>query len=403
MVVWNALLGLAALLLLLPCTLFAFQVLVALFAPKILISPMQRPQTTLRVCILMPAHNEAGGICKVLHALLPQLNADTHLLVVADNCTDNTAAIVREVAQQCPYLEVIERHNTQQRGKGYALDHGVRHLASMPPAVVLVLDADCAIAPGSIQTLTTLCIATQRPTQSLYLMHAPSGSGAKTQLAEFAWLVKNQARPLGFHRLGLPCQLMGTGMAFTWQQISNANLGTGHIVEDMQLGVDLAMAGTPPLFCPDALVTSEFPNSALGIATQRTRWEHGHLGVIVAQVPALLWRALGHRSGALLAMALDLCVPPLALLTLLCAATFLASLALSAAGGASLPLLLSAAASGLLLTGVACAWFKFGRRVISFWQLAQVPVYVIKKVPLYFYFLIKRQTTWVRSKRDGES
>ena len=50
--------------------------------------------------------------------------------------------------------------------------------------------------------------------QALDLMRSPEGAGLKTRIAEFAWVVKNQVRPLGYHHLGLPCQLMGTGMAF---------------------------------------------------------------------------------------------------------------------------------------------------------------------------------------------
>jgi hypothetical protein len=166
--------------------------------------------------------------------------------------------------------------------------------------------------------------------------------------------------------------------------------------------VDLALAGTPPLFCPDTLVKSEFPNTAEGLATQRTRWEHGHLGVIVAQVPLLLWQGVSRRNGALFAMALDLCVPPLALLTLLVGATFVACLGLAWVGGSAVPALLSGAACAMVGMAVMGAWFGFGQAVISAWQLFQVPLYVLKKVPLYFYFLVKRQSSWVRSKRDGE-
>ena len=395
-------LGLVATLLLLPCSVLWVQVLTALLPAKRFLGVQETFKSTPEVCLLMPAHNEATGIAKVLDALVPQLTARLRLLVVADNCTDATAAIVRDFGKSCSYIEVVERHNVQFRGKGYALDHGVRQLASRRPEVVVVVDADCEVASNTIDALARLCVATNRPVQALYLMLSPKDAGIKVKLAEFAWLVKNRVRPLGLQRMGLPCQLMGTGMAFTWQQISHAKLNTGHIVEDMQLGVDLALAGTPPLFCPDTLVKSEFPNTADGLATQRTRWEHGHLGVIVAQVPLLLWQGVSRRNAALFAMALDLCVPPLALLTLLVCGSFLASLGLVWMGGSAVPALLSGAACAMVGMAVMGAWYGFGQAVISVWQLCQVPLYVLKKVPLYFYFLVKRQSSWVRSKRDGE-
>lgn len=405
MTVLSIALTILAAVLLVPCGVLLVQVLAALVPAK-KNSIEQNPRTTLHglpdVCLLMPAHNEATGIAAVLQSLVPQLGHGSRLLVVADNCTDTTAAIVRGFATTCEFVEVIERHNLQFRGKGYALDHGVRHLQINPPEVVVVVDADCELAPESIDAVAQLCVASRRPVQALYLMRSPPDAGVKVRLAEFAWLVKNKARALGFQRLGLPCQLMGTGMAFTWQHISQAKLNTGHIVEDMQLGVDLALAGTPPLFCPDALVTSVFPATAEGLATQRTRWEHGHLGVILSQVPVLFWRGASRGNWALFAMAVDLCVPPLALLTLLAGAMLTASLVLVWTGGSALPGILSVAACAMLGLAVIGAWYGFGRAVISLWQLCQVPLYVVKKIPLYFYFLVRRQSSWVRSKRDGE-
>jgi hypothetical protein len=81
---------------------------------------------------------------------------------------------------------------------------------------------------------------TGRPVQALYLMLAPADAGLARRLAQFAWRVRNWARPAGWHRLGLPCQLMGTGMAFSWDMLRDAPLANASIVEDMKLGIDLA-------------------------------------------------------------------------------------------------------------------------------------------------------------------
>lgn len=394
-----------AVLLLLPSSVLLIQVLAAVLPTKRSI-PAVDPEATVttspNVIILMPAHNEANGIRAVLQSLISQLGPKTRLLVVADNCKDDTARIAREVAVASGYIEVVERQNELLRGKGYALDHGVRHIASQPPEVLLILDADCIALPGSIASLASACISANRPVQALYLMLSPVGSGVKTRLAEFAWVVKNRVRPLGFHRLGLPCQLMGTGMAFTWKQISGIELNTGHIVEDMQLGIDLARNGASPAFFPEASVTSEFPSSAAGLQTQRTRWEHGHLGVIVSQVPALVWQSLRGANAALFAMALDLCIPPLALLALLTAVLWVICLVLALFDGSTLPLTLASLAIGAVVLAVMLAWLRYGRKVISLKQLCFIPLYVVAKVPLYFYFLVKRQSTWVRSKRNNE-
>jgi cellulose synthase/poly-beta-1,6-N-acetylglucosamine synthase-like glycosyltransferase len=392
-------------LLLLPAAVFLIQVLASLLPQSISdsrTSPSAQEALQPSTCVLMPAHNEATGIAQVLQVLLPQLPANFRLLVVADNCTDETADIVRAVAAGRTDIEVIERHNPALRGKGYALDHGVRYLETNPPQVVVVMDADCEFADGGLVHLAHQCLAIGRAQQALYLMRAPAGAGVKVCVAEFAWLVKNQVRALGDYRMGFPCQLMGTGMAFPWAQIQTAQLGTGHIVEDMKLSVELTQAGTPPVFFPHALVTSQFPSTAVGLKTQRTRWEHGHLGVILGDLPIALWQAVRHKSLPLLALALNLSVPPLTLLVLLLFAQILAASAYAFVSGIFMPFGLAVIAGVAVIAAVFIAWLVYARHIVTLRQLSSVPLYVASKLPVYLYFLVKRQAAWVRSFRDGE-
>src|SRR6185312_16414635 len=113
---------------------------------------------------------------------------------------------------------------------------------------------------------------------------------------EFAWLVKNYVRPAGLFVLGLPCQLVGTGMAFPWNIIRSTALATSEIVEDLKLGLDLASVGSAARFCPSARVTSTFPVSNDGSENQRERWENGYIRVIVSSGLQLLLQAVRHRN-----------------------------------------------------------------------------------------------------------
>ena len=349
------------------------------------------------VAVLVPAHNERLQIAATIRTLLPQLLPGDRLLVVADNCTDDTAAIARDAG-----AEVIAREDAERRGKGYALDWGVRHLAAAPPAVLMVIDADCEVTSGTVDMLARDCASTNRPVQARYLMAAPPGSGFGSRFAEFAWLIKNYVRPLGLYRLGLPCQLMGTGMAFPWNQIQASSLASGNLVEDMKLGADLACSGAPPLFCPDALVRSTFPTSQRGIRGQRRRWEQGHLHTIVTEVPRAFAAGIAAGDSRLIAFSLDLAVPPLALLAILCIAIFTAGGVFALFGRSTAALYLPGCATALLFASVLIAWIRYGRRVISARELLLAPFYVLGKIPLYARLLISRQIEWVRTRRDGE-
>lgn len=350
------------------------------------------------VTILMPAHNEELVIEATLRKLQPHLRAGDRVLVVADNCSDRTAELVRAAGG-----DVTERFNSRLRGKGYALDHGVRQLERGPaPHWVLILDADCTLHPGAVDALWAQVQATGRPAQAVYLMEHDPANRAVSPVAVFAWRVRNLVRPKGMWVLGGPCHLTGSGMAFPWPLLRQLPLASGHIVEDMKMGVDLAKAGHPPVLALDALVTSTFPVSKAGAQAQRTRWEHGTLGMLLHDVPRMLLMGLLGQGRGVLALAVDMLVPPLALLAVMLLAVFGGTLAWSLFAGHSLALMVMAVELVLFFVAVTLAWWTFGRDIVSPAQVPALFGYVMSKFPIYAQFLVKRQMEWVRSKRDAD-
>jgi cellulose synthase/poly-beta-1,6-N-acetylglucosamine synthase-like glycosyltransferase len=348
-----------------------------------------------RVAVLVPAHNESTGLLPTLADIKAQLRPSDRLLVVADNCTDDTSAVAAAAG-----ADVIERNDLDKKGKGYALALGVRRLTVDPPDIVIVIDADCRLAVAAINKLEAACSMSQRPVQALYLMLAPEGSPINYRVAEFAWRVKNWVRPLGLKALGLPCQLMGTGMAFPWNLIRSADLGSESIVEDMKLGLDLALLGSPPVFCCFLGVTSVFPTSSAAIQTQRLRWERGHVGIILTAVPRLIVAAILRADFDLLALALDVAVPPLSLLGMLVIGMSVVSGLMTWLGFSSVPMFVSAATLAGFLGAVFLSWLKFGREILPPGAMMSIPTYVVGKLPLYCRALFsKAGAHWTRTDR----
>jgi cellulose synthase/poly-beta-1,6-N-acetylglucosamine synthase-like glycosyltransferase len=359
--------------------------------PVTVVSSADSPRRSLAV--LVPAHNEEGGIAAALATVVAQLRDGDRLLVVADNCSDATAATARAAG-----AEVVERSSTL-RGKGYALACGIDHLRADPPAAVVIVDADCVLTAGALDALMTDLAATSRPVQALYLMLAAPDAGLGRRLAQFAWRVRNWSRPAGWHRLGLPCQLMGTGMAFSWPMLEHARLANASIVEDMKLGIELAVGGAAPVFCDNALVTSMFPQSGAAAGTQRTRWEHGHIEMILREVPPLLRAAVARRDLRLAGMALDLAVPPLALLAGLLGLDGALSFGGWWLGGGATALVLASALLANFTAAILAAWAVRGRDLVRLTELLAVPWYILAKLPIYLRFIVRRQKDWVRTDR----
>jgi cellulose synthase/poly-beta-1,6-N-acetylglucosamine synthase-like glycosyltransferase len=393
MVALSVLLSILALVVSLPAAMFCLEVLMALL-PRKRYDSYSLPADA-RLVVLIPAHNEQAVIEATLRTLLPTMPDGSHILVVADNCSDATALIARDCSAQA-----IERHDTERRGKGFALDFGLGHLSLDPPDAVVFLDADCRVAADTVRLLGAAAVATQRPVQGLNLCD-PDLRGSTLQIVSgLAFRFKNLVRTLGLVRLAGLSHLTGTGMALPWPLIKTTKFADGNVVEDMQLGIDLALVGKSPLFLPEARVDSPLPQQRAAARTQRTRWEHGHLKTILSQSPRLAGLAVKHRRLDLFWLALDLAIPPLSLLV-----TGLASVTLIAAiawllGASAAPITILLATFSFVTVAVFAGWAAHCRRQVPLLALLSAPLYALAKLPIYLAFLVKRQRQWVRTERD---
>lgn len=375
-----------------PLAVLSLELIAGLWPPR----PRYQRAVAARVAVLVPAHDEAAGIAATLAALFVVAPAGTRVLVVADNCTDETASIARGAG-----AEVLERDDGANRGKGFALAAGRDLLArdgETPPDVVLVMDADCRLLPGSIDALAAAALAANAPAQAINLIDADPGAAPMVQVSSFAMLVKNLYRSRGMERLGGAALLTGTGMAFPWPLFAEAKLATGSIVEDLALGIELTQAGHAPQLVANAGVRSA-PAAMVDALAQKTRWEHGFLDTLRRRALPLVARGLSRRSLALTLLGLHLMVPPLALL-LVIAGVVLAALGLLWLMGASMtPAIALGAVLALALMLVALAWLAGGRAYVSGRSLLRVPLYLVWKLPVYLGFLRGPQSTWNRTPR----
>jgi glycosyltransferase involved in cell wall biosynthesis len=395
----SSLLAICSGLLSVPVAIFFVEMVAASILPDRDCMPCKGTAPRGKIAVLVPAHNESKGLLPTISDIQKQLFPNDRLLVVADNCTDDTASVASAAD-----AEVAERYDPANRGKGYALEFGVKHLVSDPPDILVVIDADCRLAEGTIERLAKTCAMTRRPVQALYLMTAPDESKMiNHKVAEFSWRVKNWARPLGLRALCLPCQLVGTGMAFPWNVIRLADLANGWLVEDLKLGLDLAAAGHPPIFLPSACVTSQFASSIEGAKIQRERWEQGHINTILTLVPRLLFGAIARWNWRLLALSLDAAVPPLSLLGILVAGMFMIAGSATALFGLSpIALAISAISALAFLLAAFLAWLKYGREVLPPSALLLIVPYALAKLGVYFRVLSnKMDARWIRTDRNN--
>jgi len=102
-------------------------------------------------------------------------------------------------------------------------------------------------------------------------------------------------------------------------------------------------------------------------------------------------------------LAADLLVPPLALFSILLIVLNAVFLCLGLVTGEISPFFISMALFVIFISEIAVAWFYFGREILRINQLIYVPVYIIKKVPLYLMIMINRQVKWVKTPRENRN
>jgi cellulose synthase/poly-beta-1,6-N-acetylglucosamine synthase-like glycosyltransferase len=379
----------------LPVLTILLETIAAIALPRKIPASSSGGETRDRVGILVPAHNEEEVLAATIVKIVPQLCSGDTLLVVADNCSDGTVDVARVLG-----ADVVVRSDQTNRGKGFALDCGILHFSGNPPKIIIVVDADCKLGDFAIDRLAAACSSTNRPVQALYSMMGSSNSAPSAQVREFAWRVKNWVRPLGLSSAGLPCQLMGTGMAFPWSIIAPANLATGALVEDLKLGLELAASGHPPIFCPAAVVISEFPTTGEGSRSQQLRWEQGHLGVIAADIPKFFLQAIRRRDKNLLVLTLDAAVPPLSLLWMILLVLFGLGLGAWRTGMGSVAFIVSLSnLSGFICAAIGC-WLMAGRDILPLNSFFAVGLSALKKLPFYCRILFQKNSqAWIRTDR----
>lgn len=350
-----------------------------------------RPKTL----VIIPAHNEAAVIGDTLESLLPQAKPGDEILVVADNCTDSTASLCRSSG-----VRVVERSSRTNRGKGYALAHGLSAGADSGPEVIVILDADCEMGDCALDQLVFTCASEQAAVQARYLMQHPRSAPASMKVSEFAVFIKNQVRMRGLAALGGSVPLSGSGMAFPGSLLESETLASGEIVEDMKLGLDLALQGEKVLFIDHVGVKSDFPASPVAQARQRERWEHGHLGMIVRYGPKMLLKSLSSLRPSVVLLLLDLMIPPLALLMTLAVCVLVLATAVSWFAEEWRLCLYALSLLTIPAFSLAVAWYMQCRHIISARELSSVPLYAARKLGSYFKFIGHRETEWVKTERE---
>lgn len=332
----------------------------------------------LRFLVLIPAHNEALVIGRCLEAIGADARDGDAVLVVADRCEDDTAAIARRAG-----ASVLERGPEEQPGRAAARQAGLERARSLEWDAVVMLDADSVIAPGFFDACEQALGAGADAVQARSESSRGHSLAAEASLAAFA--LQGITIPRGRDRLGLSVRLRGTGMAIR-RHLALAHEFHAPASEDLAFTLDLILAGTRCRHVESARLRSEGENNWGSFGGQKVRYEAGRMNAARGYVPRLLRRTIHRRDPAALEAAWFLATPPYALavvsvLTALLLAAAVQAWTLAAVFGAALVTLALVIVVGLIqaragvrtwLALLAAPWYLAWKTIIQVRALASV-------------------------------
>ena len=360
--------------------------------------PLPSPgRSSRRLCfdVIVPAHNEEAGIARTVSSLLAMdwPGSQFRVVVVADNCSDATAAAARDAGAQ-----VLERKDLNLRGKGYALAHTFAwSIKDGFASAVVVVDADAEVSANLLEAFAVRIERGAKAVQAHYGILNPWASW-RTQLITIAKGAFHVVRSRARERLGLSCGVRGNGWCVTHALLHEVPYRYYSLTEDVEFGIALGLAGCRVEYAGEAHADADMASSEKAARTQRQRWEKGRFQLIRSMTVPMLLAGVRRRSLLCLDLAFDLIVPPLSYLTLnIVLLGLIAGVVSFWDQSARFWVWWSLTCAVILVLHVLRGWQLSGMGIRGLLALAHVPGFILWRV----WLLLGRKTSeWVRTERE---
>ena len=239
-----------------------------------------------KYAILIAARNEEKVIGNLLDSIAKQ-DYPRDLLttfVVADNCTDSTAAIARKKGAIC-----YERFNDQDKTKGFALeflfnnierDYGINSFEGY-----FIFDADNLLNTNFVSKMNDAFDAGEKIITS-YRNTKNFDENWIASTYALHWIRSSRTSHRARSYLGLATNIQGTGFLFANEIVKNGWHYTS-LTEDRALTADAVSNGYMISYQDEAIFYDEQPIKLKVALRQRLRWSKGHLLAFLESGPKL--------------------------------------------------------------------------------------------------------------------
>ena len=224
-----------------------------------------------RILFLIPAHDEAPLIAECVGSAIRALTGgfSGNIIVIADNCSDDTATVAREAG-----AKVLERHDRERRGKPHAIAWALERLDLASAEAVVIIDADSVVRPDFATALQEHAPIADKVIQT----YNGSSNEFETWLTRLAGVFTRARYELEFpakQRAGLNVPLTGNGMCIGTAVLRREGWKAFSLAEDAELYARWTAEGIRIRYAQGARVEAREAGSLGHSSTQRARWAAG--------------------------------------------------------------------------------------------------------------------------------
>jgi cellulose synthase/poly-beta-1,6-N-acetylglucosamine synthase-like glycosyltransferase len=355
-----------------------------------------------RFAVVVPAHDEHPVIAKTLRSLFA-VNYPRDLfdvVVVADNCSDDTADIARSSG-----ATVYEREETALTGKGQALRWCFEILMNSGKGydAFVVVDADSEVSGNMLRVMNRYLEDGARVLQISDVVKARPGLW-NPEIIRLAFTLYNVVRPMGRKVIGCPAGLRGNGMCFAAETLRQVPWGAYSLTEDLEYGLMLLLHGTDVVLAPEATVSAAMPAAQKHSQSQRARWEMGRIPVIRKYAPLLLREGVRRRSFKILDALIDLVMPPVVNMLVVVLLMLAAHVAFELNREPTPVLWMWCAVAMLAEVHLLAGMIAAGADRDLYKAIVYVPLYAAWKMALYVKLLFRgKPREWIRTTREHQA
>lgn len=205
------------------------------------------PSSAPMISVLVPARNEENNIGDCLASLLQQDYPNFEILVLDDNSEDNTAEIVKRMAENDRRLRLLcgEPLPEGWAGKPHACIQAAREAEG---DWLLFTDADTVHTPDALRRTLALAIETNASLLSGFPQQVTTSISQKLVIPMIYFIIMSWAPLWWLHRSTKPTASIAIGQFLLFSRKAYWDIG-GHeavkdrITEDLYLGVEIAKNG----------------------------------------------------------------------------------------------------------------------------------------------------------------